>query len=168
MRVFAAGDAAVVSDQIGAHLAAPGVLPLGQGADRDPADQTRGRLGMGAPAEAQGAYIGAQRLRRRGRRWPTTILTTSSRSGRSNTVVPHIRSNHPASWRVQPCSLTNSSSIALFCRLPAHRYRLTISRVSALRLTHGEPHLLRPPPRSGLAVRVDVSIRHRFPLVWIP
>ena len=48
--VFAAGDAAIMTDQIGADLAGPGVLPLGEGADRDLVDQTRGRLGRGATA----------------------------------------------------------------------------------------------------------------------
>ena len=58
--MLAAGDAPVVADQIGADLAGPGVLPLGEGADRDLVHQTRGRLGMGAPAYAQGTFLGAQ------------------------------------------------------------------------------------------------------------
>ena len=58
--MLAAGDAAVVADQIGADLAGPCVLPLGEGADRDLVDQTRGRLGMGATAYAQGTFLGAQ------------------------------------------------------------------------------------------------------------
>ena len=48
--MLAAGDAPVVADQIGADLAGPGVLPLGEGADRNLVDQARGRLGMGATA----------------------------------------------------------------------------------------------------------------------
>ena len=58
--MLAADDAAIVADQVGAEFAGPCIVPLGEGADRDLVDQARGRLGMGAPAYAQGTFLDTQ------------------------------------------------------------------------------------------------------------
>ena len=188
----------------------PCVLPLGEGADRDLVHQTRGRLGRGAPAYAQGTFLGAQQPVDGGRADALELLAgigvqvelakllqkrhlhaqdrhqalaaqaaeqvPDLPQRRNDLLVVEARSAAPAA-ALADHDLDHLAVAALEHRLAPHpqhppgvvagaavqldelvEHRRLLSFAGApvpvghllgerLALPHGEPHLLRPPPR---------------------